>query len=105
MLYYNQKGQTLVIVLLVMILALATGLIVSNRVIQGFKRSVKIDSSVRALGVAEALVERILTLNSGTLDDYIANNSCGSACHNGLRWHHRNSPGHSFPLREFNKSA
>ena len=76
----NEKGQTLIVVMMVMIIALATGLVVSERIISGQRRTTTLDSSSRALFVAEALVERILNYPPSTLDTYITNNSCGSNC-------------------------
>ncbi len=77
---FNEKGQALIIVLLVMIMALGIGLAVSQRIITSYKRTTNLDSGSRALAVAESAVERILILSTSTLDQYISNNSCGSNC-------------------------
>ncbi|MBI4091265.1 hypothetical protein HY419_00770 [candidate division WWE3 bacterium] len=76
----DQKGQTLIIVLLVMIMALAMGIVISERLLRSTRRSTQIDSSARALAVSEAAMERILLTPNSTLESYIDNNSCGSSC-------------------------
>jgi len=50
----NEKGQTLVIVVSVMVVALAVGMSLSTRYFKGLKSVVQTDSSSRALAVAEA---------------------------------------------------
>lgn len=76
----KEKGQTLIFVLLVMVLALGIGLTISRRIISGYKRSTSLDSSSRALAVSEAALEKFLALPTLTLDTYIQNNNCGSNC-------------------------
>ena len=76
----SKKGQTLIAVLMVMAISLAVGLAISQRIIVGQKRSTYQDTSARALAVAEAAIEKVLTYSSSTLDDYITNNNCGANC-------------------------
>ncbi|MBI2620610.1 hypothetical protein HYW61_00095 [candidate division WWE3 bacterium] len=76
----NQSGQTLVIIVLVMMMALAVGTAVSSRFIKSISERVQTDSSVRALAVAEAAIERLLRLPDSTLQDYVKYGTCGSDC-------------------------
>jgi Tfp pilus assembly protein PilX len=76
----NQKGQTLIVVLMLMIISLSIGLAVSQRIISSSKRSVTLDSSSRAQAVAEAAIEKMLPTSTTTLDSYITNNNCGTNC-------------------------
>lgn len=76
----SQKGQTLIIVVSVMILALAVGVVVSTRFLKTLRSVSEADLSSRAVAVAEAGVERMLVLPMATLSDYITNNSCGNNC-------------------------
>ena len=76
----NQKGQTFIIVLMIMILALSIGVTVSSRFIKNLRNVVGSDNSSKATGVAEAEIERILLIDTATLTDYINNNTCGSDC-------------------------
>src|SRR3989338_410727 len=77
---HDQKGQTFVIVLMIMILALSIGLTVSSRFIKNLRNVVGSDNSSKATGVAEAAIERILLIPTDTLTSYINNNTCGSDC-------------------------
>ena len=76
----NQKGQTLVIILLTMVLALSIGIAVARRFTTGLRSYIRTDDSYRAIAAAEGAVERVLTYTDSTLEDYIANNSCGTNC-------------------------
>ncbi len=76
----SEHGQTLVIVVIVMILALTIGVTVSNRFISNLRTQVKVDSSYRAQAVAEALVDRLLVLPDSTLEDFVTYGNCGSTC-------------------------
>ncbi len=78
--FKNQRGQTLIVVLMLMIISLSIGLAVSQRIISGSKRSVTLDSSSRAQAVAEAAIEKMLPVSTSTLDGYITNNNCGTNC-------------------------
>ena len=77
----NEKGQTLVIVVSVMVVALAVGMSLSTRYFKGLKSVVQTDSSSRALAVAEAGVEHLFSLPMETLVDYVTNGTCGASCH------------------------
>ena len=76
----NEKGQTFVVVMMLMILALTIGITISSRFIKSIRTIVASDNSSRALSVAEAAVERVLLIPSETLETYIDGNSCGSDC-------------------------
>ncbi|HOD01264.1 MAG TPA: type II secretion system protein [bacterium] len=76
----GQKGQTLVITLFVMVIALTVGVIVSSRLISTLRNVSESDNSSRALAVAEAAIENILLLSQETLEDYINYNNCGNDC-------------------------
>jgi len=76
----KEKGQTLVAIVILMVLALTVGVVVSNRFIKSLRDISQSDSSSKALAVAEAAVERMLLLSNETLEGYINFNNCGSAC-------------------------
>lgn len=67
-LFLNQKGQTLIFVLLIMTVALAIGIAISSRTISTVRRTTNLDTSARALSAAEAAVEYYLTRSSSELD-------------------------------------
>lgn len=76
----NQKGQTLIIIFFVMILALSVGVSVSNRYITSLRSSTRTYTRFRSTAVAESGLERILTKSKQELDDYITYGTCGSNC-------------------------
>ncbi len=76
----QEKGQTLVIMVIISALALSVGVVVSNRFIKTLRDVSESDNSSRARAVAEALVERLLVVSNDTLGDYINFGSCGTAC-------------------------
>jgi len=76
----REKGQTLVVVIIIMVLALMVGVMVSNRFIRTLRNLSETDNSSRARATAEALVERLLLETNGTLEGYINFNNCGSNC-------------------------
>ncbi|MFH1088670.1 MAG: hypothetical protein V1719_02405 [Patescibacteria group bacterium] len=76
----KQKGQTLVIMLMLMVVATFVGITVSTRFVKNLRLVSSADDSSKALSVAEALVERLLLVTSATLEEYISNNSCGDVC-------------------------
>ncbi len=78
--FANEKGQTIAIVILVMVVALSVGVAVSTRFIKSLRVSVKTDDSSRAVAVAEAGVEELLGTDYDVLVDYINFGSCGDAC-------------------------
>jgi len=77
----NQKGQTFIIVVVVMVIALTIGISISSRFISTLKSLSRSDSSTRAVGIAEASVERLLLKTTDELESYITNNNCGSNCY------------------------
>ncbi len=76
----NQNGQTFILVLMIMFVALTVGITASTRFIRGLHSIVASDNATKALGVAESAIERLLLQPSDTLVDYVNNNNCGSAC-------------------------
>jgi hypothetical protein len=77
---HDQTGQTFFIVLMIMFVALTVGVTVSSRFIKSLHSIVATDDATKALGVAEAAIERLLLKSSDTLLGYINNNNCGSDC-------------------------
>jgi len=78
--YNNEKGQTLVIVFMMMIIALSIGLSVSSRYIKSLGILSRADNSARAHAVAEAAIEHLLLLPIATLESYAQNGTCGADC-------------------------
>lgn len=76
----QEKGQTLVMIIMLSVLALSVGIAVSNRFIKTLKDISESDNSSRARAVAEALVERLLLVSNDTLGDYVNFGSCQAAC-------------------------
>lgn len=76
----NQNGQTLVIIVFVMLIALSVGISSSSRFISGLRSSTETQISYRSGAVAEAALERMLLKSSEELEDYITYGSCGSEC-------------------------
>ena len=59
----SQKGQMLMIVVLIMVVALTVGLAVASRSITSLRTTTEEENSQRAFSAAEAGVERVLKLN------------------------------------------
>ena len=76
----NQKGQTFVAVVMLMVIALTIGVALSTRFIGTLKSLTRSDDTTKALHVAEAGIEKMLLLPNQTLEDYITYGSCGSDC-------------------------
>lgn len=76
----NEKGQTLIVIVILMVLALSVGVVVSNRFIKSLRNITETDNASRALAVAEAAVERMLLIPNDTLESYINFGNCGSNC-------------------------
>jgi hypothetical protein len=77
----NEKGQTLVIIFFVMLLALIIGVGISDRFITALRSLTRTTLNYRAYAVAEAAVENILLRSTTELEDFINFNSCGSDCY------------------------
>jgi len=75
-----EKGQTLVAIVVLMVLALTVGVVVSNRFIKSLRDISQSDNSSKALAVAEAGIERMLLVPNETLEGYINFGNCGSDC-------------------------
>lgn len=76
----RQKGQILVIIVIVMVVSVAIGVSVSTSFLKRVNRFSSVDTSSRAMGVAEALIEKLLLKDISTLSTYIQNNTCGADC-------------------------
>ena len=76
----REKGQTLIAIVVLMVLALSVGIVISNRFIKSLKSFSESDNASRALAVADAAVERMLLLPNSSLENYINFNNCGSNC-------------------------
>ncbi|HRY56822.1 MAG TPA: hypothetical protein P5014_01525, partial [Patescibacteria group bacterium] len=67
----TEKGQTLIIAVIIMAIALAVGVTVSSRFMSTLKNISESDNSTRALAVAEAAIENMLVVPQETLENYI----------------------------------
>lgn len=76
----NEKGQTILVIVFVMIIALTIGVGISNRFISTLKSSSQTYTSYRAEAVAQAAIERILLKTTEELNEFISFGSCGSDC-------------------------
>jgi hypothetical protein len=76
----GQKGQTFVVVVVIMLIAMSVGIASSSRFLISLRSIVSSDNVTKAQGVAEAAIERLLLQSSETLTGYINNNNCGSNC-------------------------
>jgi Tfp pilus assembly protein PilX len=72
---YLQRGQVLLIVILVMVVALTIGLSVVSRSITTLRTTKESESSQRAFSAAEAGIESILTSANGSSSKTLTNNS------------------------------
>lgn len=64
----NQKGQTLLFVIVAVTIAMAVGVAVSTRTIQSLKRVARTDTSARVIAAAEGGIENLLGRNYSQLD-------------------------------------
>lgn len=76
----NQKGQTLLIIIVLMAIALGVGITVSSRFISTLRTQIETDYSYRAQAVAVAGIENILLQDTETLRGFIQSGNCGSVC-------------------------
>ncbi len=74
------KGQVLVSVIMLMIIALAAGISLSMRFVKNLHNSVSVDFASRSLAAAESGAEKTLLIPNATLSGYINGNNCGSNC-------------------------
>ncbi len=72
----NQKGQTLLFVVVAMTIALSIGINASVRTLTSLSRTSRTDTSSRALAAAEGGIERYLALSSKELEQATTGNSC-----------------------------
>lgn len=68
----NQKGQTLLFVIVAVTIAMAVGVAVSTRTISSLKRVARTDTSARVIAAAEGGIENLLGRNYSQLDKAIA---------------------------------
>lgn len=67
--YSNQKGQTLLFVIVAVTIAMAVGVAVSTRTIQSLKRVARTDTSARVIAAAEGGIENLLSRNYSQLNE------------------------------------
>jgi hypothetical protein len=79
-LMHDQKGQTFIIMFLMMLIALTIGVAMSNRFVRSIKRATRTDEVTRAHFSAESGLEKFLSIPIITLEDYIIYNNCGTDC-------------------------
>lgn len=77
---HNQKGQTLVIMIFVILLALGVGVSISSRFITSLRSLITSSESNQAVAVAEAGLERFLNKSVSELEDYIIYDDCDDDC-------------------------
>lgn len=77
---HQEKGQVLVIIVVVMVFSVALGVSVASSFLKRINRFSSVDTSGRAAGVAEAAIEKLLLKDITTLSNYIQNNTCGADC-------------------------
>ena len=70
-LHKNEKGQTLLFVVVAMTIALSIGINASVRTLSSLSRTSRTDTASRALAAAEGGIERYLTLSRKELEDAI----------------------------------
>ena len=66
--YNNEKGQTLLFVIVAVTIAMAVGVAVSTRTIQSLKRVARTDTSARVIAAAEGGIENLLSRTYSQLD-------------------------------------
>lgn len=77
----NQKGQVLVIAIVVMTIVLSASVIISSRFFKSLRVFVKSDNSSKSMYVAESLAERLLYKTDEELTGYVTNNNCLENCY------------------------
>jgi hypothetical protein len=77
----NQKGQVLVIAIVVMSIVLSASVVISSRFFKSLHVFTKSDNSSKALYVAESLTERLLAKPDQELMDFVSNNNCLQNCY------------------------
>lgn len=78
---YHQHGQILIVMLVLIVLALGSGVLVANKFYSSMHTFSNVDSAARALAVSEAAIEHILLLPMDTLEQYVTNRTCTTDCH------------------------
>lgn len=73
----NEKGQTLLFVIVAVTIAMAVGVAVSTRTISSLKRAARTDTSARVIAAAEGGIENLLGKTFSELDGAI-NGDCAS---------------------------
>mgnify|MGYP007061398027 CR=1 FL=1 len=75
--YSNQKGQTLLFVIVAVTIAMAVGVSVSTRTISSLKRVARTDTSARVIATAEGGIENLLGRPYDNLDDAMVGGEAG----------------------------
>jgi hypothetical protein len=78
--FRDQRGQTLLIIIFMMLISLSIGLGVSSTFFKTVRHLADTNSSTRALAIAEAAVERLLLFPVATLESFIDMGNCGGNC-------------------------
>lgn len=76
----NESGQTLVLIVFVMIMALTLGISTSSRFITNLRSTTDTQIAYRSTAVAEAAMDRILLKTYQELLDHVNNGDCGADC-------------------------
>ncbi len=78
--FQNHKGQTLIAIIFLSLLATLMGVSISSRFISSLRNYTGLDNSYKATAAAESVVEKLLLFNSDQLSEFINTNNCGSNC-------------------------
>ena len=76
----DQKGQSFIIMFLLMLIALTIGVAMSSRFVRSIRRVTRTDEVTRAHFSAESGLEQFLDIPITILEDYIIYNNCGADC-------------------------
>lgn len=71
----KQEGQTLLIVVLIMVISLTVGLSIASKTITNLRTSTEEVSSAQALSAAETGVQQSIKLGAGTTGNFASNNT------------------------------
>jgi len=77
----NQKGQVLVIAIVLMTIVLSASVVISSRFFKSLRVFTNSDNSSKAMYIAESLAERLLYKTDEELTGYVNNNNCLQNCY------------------------
>jgi hypothetical protein len=78
--FKNQKGQTLIIIVFVMLIAFGIGVTLANRIQRSTTLFTDNTISIKSIAAAEALAENMLLLDDDTLSLYATGGTCTTDC-------------------------